>query len=205
VAPKLDAHSLQAAYDAPGAFDARTVAHKIIVPFDRANHRVLGGSPEPYVNNPVRVPAVTPAYREQQKVKGDWDKLVVVLDAVEEAKSDVFTEQVFEQMLFEIYKLLADVVVVYPTPNRISLDRTNYLIEQYLATGSGGARMEAVCTALFQTIGEKFGDVDLIKSTYNRQVLSHQHFIQWMTATPKGSMTSWNVSSKSGTSHRANL
>jgi len=163
VSPELDAHSLQAAYDAPGAFDARTLAHKVIVPFDRANHRVLGGSPEPYVNNPVRVPAVTATYREQQKVKTDWDKLVAVLDAVEEASDESFTAQVFEQVLFEIYKLLAGVVVVYPTPNRVSLDKANYLIEQYLATSSGGDRMEAVCTALFQTIGERFGIFDNVR------------------------------------------
>jgi len=163
VSPELDAHSLQVAYDAPGAFDARTLAHKVIVPFDRANHRVLGGSPEPYVNNPVRVPAVTATYREQQKVKEDWDKLVAVLDAVEGASDEGFTDQVFEQVLFEIYKLLAGVVVVYPTPNRVSLDKANYLIEQYLAAGSGGDRMEAVCTALFQTIGERFGIFDNVR------------------------------------------
>jgi len=163
VAPELDAHSLQSAYKAPGAFDARTVAHKVIVPFDRANHRVLGGSPEPYVNNPVRVPGVIPAYRDQQKVKEDWDRLVAVLDAVEEANDETFTEQAFEQVLFEIYSLLADVVVVYPTPNRISLDRANYLIEQYLATGSGGDRMEAICAALFQTVGDRFGIFDEVR------------------------------------------
>lgn len=163
VAPELDAHSLQVGYDAPGAFDARTVAHKVIVPFDQANHRVLGGSPEPYVNNPVRVPSVTPGYRGQQKVKEDWDKLVAVLDAVEETGSGDFTERVFKQVLFEIYGLLADVTVVYPTPNRISVERTHYLIEQYLATGSGGDRMEAVCTALFQTIGERLSLFDQVR------------------------------------------
>jgi hypothetical protein len=41
ISPELDVHSLQVAYNAPGAFDARTLAHKVIVPFDRANHRVL--------------------------------------------------------------------------------------------------------------------------------------------------------------------
>jgi hypothetical protein len=45
------------------------------------NERVLGGSPEPYVNNPLRVPGITAAYRNAQKQKTDWDKLVAVLDA----------------------------------------------------------------------------------------------------------------------------
>ncbi len=34
---RLDTHALQAGYDAAGAFDARTVAHGVIVPFDRAH------------------------------------------------------------------------------------------------------------------------------------------------------------------------
>ena len=52
VNPSLACHPLQAAYSTRGAFDARTIAHGVIVPFDRKNHNVLGGSPEPYVNNP---------------------------------------------------------------------------------------------------------------------------------------------------------
>ena len=163
VDPDLDAHCLQAGYNVPGAFDARTVAHKVIVPFDQANHRVLGGSPEPYVNNPLRVPAVTAEYRAQQKAKVDWDKLVAVLDAVENAKALAFVNQVLSQVLFEVYKLLADVEVTYPTPNRVSLDRTRQLIREYMAVASGGDRMEAVCAALFQTIGERFGIFDTVK------------------------------------------
>ena len=71
--PSRDAHSLQAGYDVADSFDARTIAHDVIVPFDRANQRVLGGSPEPYVNNPLRVPAVTAEYRSAQKHKDEWD------------------------------------------------------------------------------------------------------------------------------------
>ncbi len=161
--PSVDAHAIQAGYSSPGAFDARTVAHDVIVPFDRANERVLGGSPEPYVNNPLRVPGVTAEYRAPQKNKADWDKLVAVLDAVETSDDVNFVRSVFDQVLFEIYRMLADVAVVYPTPNRISLDRTNQLIQQYLAAKSGGEHMEAVCTALFRTIGRRFGLFDEVK------------------------------------------
>lgn len=161
--PTLDAHAIQAGYPGPGAFDARTVAHDVIVPFDRENERVLGGSPEPYVNNPLRVPGVTAAYRAAQKNKTDWDKLVAVLDAVEESRDVTFVRSAFDQVLFEIYRMLADVAVIYPTPNRISLDRTNLLIQQYLATKSGGERIEAICTALFRTIGCRFGLFDEVR------------------------------------------
>lgn len=74
----LDCHSLQAAYESKGSFDARTVAHKVIVPFDKENHHVLGGSNEPYVNNPLRCTSVSKANRARQKNKQDWDKLIAV-------------------------------------------------------------------------------------------------------------------------------
>lgn len=156
VEPSFDCRALQASYDGPGAFDARTIAHQVVVPFDQVNHRVLGGSPEPYVNNPLRCPGVIPRYRDQQKDKADWDKLGVVLNAVEQANSTEFTELVFDQILAELHRLLRDVQVLYPTPNRVSLGETTRIIGEFIATRSGGDRPEAVCTSLFRAIASEF-------------------------------------------------
>lgn len=159
----LDSHSLQVAWDKEGAFDARSVAHAAVVPFDKENHRVLGGSPEPYVNNPLRCPAITDEYRERQKNKKDWDKLIKVLDLVENEDNLEFTKNLFDHVLYQIFELLAEVRVTYPTPNRISLDNTFSLIQEYISIKSGGERLEAVSTALFQIMGEKFGLFDEVK------------------------------------------
>ncbi len=163
VNPDVDSHSLQAAYEQKGAFDARTIAHGAIVPFDKANYNVLGGSPEPYVNNPLRCPAIADAYRSQQKNKPDWDKLISVLDFIETKNDKKITKAVFDQVLFEIHKLLADVRVIYPTPNRISLNQTIQIISQFTANKSGGDRIESICTALFRTIGKQFDLFDDVK------------------------------------------
>lgn len=163
VNPGLDCHSLQAAYDVPGAFDARTVAHEVLVPFDVRNFNVLGGSPEPYVNNPLRVPAVTPEYRNQQKYKRDWDKLVLVLDEIQETTSAEFIQAAFRQTLVEIYRLLAGVQVTYPTPNRISLAKALEVVDEFITSSSGGDRMETVSSAFFRTIGNEFGLFDEVK------------------------------------------
>lgn len=163
VNPDLDSHSLQTAYGQRGAFDARTIAHGAIVPFDKANYNVLGGSPEPYVNNPLRCPAIAAEYRSQQKNKTDWDKLISVLDFIETKNDSKITKAVFDQVLFEIHKLLADVLVIYPTPNRISLNQTIQIISRFTADKSGGDRIEAVCTALFRTIGKQFDLFDDVK------------------------------------------
>lgn len=163
VSPNLDARSLMAAYEYPGSFDARTIAHGVIVPFDQANYRVLGGSPEPYVNNPLRVRAVTAEFREQQKNKADWDKLVAVLDWVEASQDPDSATLLLRQVLFEIYLLLSEVQITYPTPNRVSLKGLQDALSQYLAESSGGERLEVVATALFQVIGAEFGLFDDVK------------------------------------------
>lgn len=154
--PKLDCHSIQTAFNKPGAFDARTIAHDVIVPFDQANHKVLGGSTEPYVNNPLRCPAVIKKYQNQQKNKDDWNKLIKVLDAIEEKNDTSFTFKILDQILLEIYRLLSEVQVIYPTPNRVSLKQTLRLVADFSANKSGGDRIEAVCTALFRAISKQF-------------------------------------------------
>lgn len=159
----LDCRSIQVAWGVEGAFDARSIAHEVIVPFDRENHNVLGGSPEPYVNNPLRCPAVTKEYRSKQKNQTDWDKLIEILDTVQKENNTEFTKSAFDQVLYEIYQQLAEVRVTYPTPNRISIENTLSLIRSYLAEKSGGERMEAISTALFEIIALKFGLFDEIK------------------------------------------
>lgn len=163
VNPGVDSHSIQTAYGEKGAFDARTIAHGAIVPFDKANYNVLGGSSEPYVNNPLRCPAITATYRNQQKNKADWDKLIKVLDFIEKKNDKKVTKIVFDQVLFEVHKLLADVRVLYPTPNRISLNQTIQIVSQFTADKSGGDRIEAVCAALFRAIGKQFDLFDVVK------------------------------------------
>jgi len=153
----LDCRCVQASRGGQGAFDARTVAHGVIVPFDQNNESVLGGSSEPYVNNPLRIPEVSAEYRNAQKDKNAWDRLCRVLDAVEKANQLRFTRQVFLQVLTEMYRRLAEVRVTYPTPRRVSLSKTLEAITSYLADFSGGDRLQALTSSLFVVIGSRFG------------------------------------------------
>lgn len=154
--PSLDCCCLQVARGGSGAFDARTIAHSVIVPFDQANDNVLGGSPEPYVNNPLRVKEISHKYRSAQKNRIDWDHLCSVLSAVEKRQDTAFTELVFKQILTEVYRRLTEVRVVYPTPLRISLSKSIELIKSFLAERSGGDRLLALTAALFVVIGKRF-------------------------------------------------
>jgi hypothetical protein len=56
----INALALQAGADIEGAYDARSLCHKVVVPIERRFlNRALGGSNEPFVNNPARLPSVS--------------------------------------------------------------------------------------------------------------------------------------------------
>ena len=155
VAPQLDCRAVQAGSALPNSFDARSVCHGPIVAFDRANNNVLGGSAEPYLNNPLRIPDIMPARRTAQKNKADFDRLVGVLGFAEahpEAVGDLV-----RVLLQAVASRLNDVRVVYPVPNRASLRHVLGIFDGFLADSSGGLRLQAVAVALFRAIGSTFG------------------------------------------------
>lgn len=154
--PSLDARCLQASRGGPGAFDARSVCDAVTVPFDRQDYNVLGGSSEPYANNPLRYREITPQYRDQQKDKASWDMLCSLLQLVEDRQDPGFTAQLFKQTLREVYSRLQAVQIVYPVPKRISLEQIQALLRGYLSVRSGGSRVQAVVAAFMKTVGQEF-------------------------------------------------
>jgi hypothetical protein len=150
----LDCRAIQAGASLAGAFDARSLCHSVIVEFDRENHNVLGGSKEPYLNNPLRIHAITKKYRAAQKDKHGFDDLRAVLDfADSESQAAPY---LLRKVLAAVRRRLEGVGIVYPVPNRISLHQTERLFSDFFATRSGGTRMQAVAVALFRTLGHRF-------------------------------------------------
>ncbi|GEO27477.1 hypothetical protein Alches_25790 [Alicyclobacillus hesperidum subsp. aegles] len=162
--PQANSLCLQKKSKIDGHFDARSLCHKVIVPFEREQGEPLGGSPEPYVNNPLRVPEVTAAHRSAQKDKEGWDKLCAVLSEVQNTNDQSFSEKVFLQILLEIRRIQQERNVSYPVPQRISLEHTLRLLQEFLAPRTGGGRLQAVCVALFRTLGELWGIYDEVFS-----------------------------------------
>ncbi len=164
VNPKANAICLQKRSEVDGRFDARSLCHKVIVPFEREQGEPLGGSPEPYVNNPLRVPEVSHAHRNAQKDKDGWDQLCLVLDRVQECGDDEFSKRVFLQILLEIRRIQQEQTITYSIPQRISLENTLDMLHEFLEPRTGGGRLQAVCVALFRTIGELWEMYDEVLS-----------------------------------------
>jgi SacI restriction endonuclease len=153
--PSLHAASLQKQASLRGAFDARSLCDEVVVPFDRRNDAVLGGSSEPYANNPLRIPAILPKYRKQQRQKTEFDQLCRVVDFAQNNPSAA--RDLLAHALGAVRRRLESTRVIYPVPIRTSLDKTLELVAAFLDERTGGARLEALMLALFRTLGERFG------------------------------------------------
>ena len=158
----VDCRCLQTKRGGPGAFDARSFCRKVIVDFDRRNESVLSGSGDPYVSKPLRHEEISERYRSEIRNKKGWDDLCFLLNKVEEENNPEFTSKVFDQTLLEIKRRLETTSVVYPTPSRISIDKSHRLVMEYLSEPSEGARLEVIAYSLFKTFGEIYGQYDKI-------------------------------------------
>lgn len=145
--------------DEVGRWDARSFCQANIVPWVREAGQVLGTSPEPYVNNPLRRPRLDEGY-EPRRNRQLWDKLVAVLRTVQETDDPEFTEAQLRLCLVSLAKLYKELSVQFDVPQRISLESTVNVIEQYLSSPSGGERAQIIIAALMRTIGEFFGIFD---------------------------------------------
>jgi hypothetical protein len=117
VDPALDARCVQVASGLTKAFDARSLCHTVIVDFDRKNNDVLGGSPSPYLSNPLRIPALTQDHRGQQKNKVGYDDLIFVLNFAQANPEKAGS--LLRSVLSAVFRRLALAAVVYAVPNRV--------------------------------------------------------------------------------------
>lgn len=151
---ELDCRSIQASSNLKKSFDARSLCHDVIVKFDRGNNDVLGGSAEPYLNNPLRIPAISQMERQAQRDKAGFDDLQLILDYAQANPGTIGA--MVREVLLAIRERLSAVTVVYPVPNRVSLQQVRNVLAEFLTERSGGLRLQAVVIALFRHIGRRF-------------------------------------------------
>jgi hypothetical protein len=114
---QIDSRRLQRGADEadPAAWDARSLGSKVIAPFIKEQESVLGTSGDPYVGNPMRIPRMERDDKTKSDVPG-WNRLLDVLDTVEKRQNARFTQNVFRQVLLEIYRRQQTLRFSYPIP-----------------------------------------------------------------------------------------
>lgn len=115
---KINALALQAGAPITGAFDARTLCHKVIVPFERDFlQNALGGSNEPFLNKPARFTHLS----DQNAVRKGNDKetlllLIKIFNSIStstEAKAYLACALEFLNQRIEENKTLHDTTIKY--------------------------------------------------------------------------------------------
>ena len=165
VDPQRDTLSIQrgdaATADAAGRWDARSFCQTSVVPWVSEAGQVLGTSPDPYVNNPLRRPRLDAGY-EPRRDRHFWDRLVELLNTVQERTDLAYTETRLRQCLASLARRYNELAVRFDVPQRISLDDTTAVVMRYLAEPSGGERPQVIVAALMRTLGEAFGIFDQV-------------------------------------------
>lgn len=99
---KIDILSLQAGDESVGAYDARSLCHNIVVPFEREYiPHSLGDSNEPYLNKPARFQRLS----ESNAVRAGKDMLILkrMLDILPQIKT---SEIAFRYLSHAVYELI---------------------------------------------------------------------------------------------------
>jgi hypothetical protein len=152
VNPKIHARALQARSTLKGAYDARSVCHKVVVGFEKPKGNLFGLSNEPFLNKPARHP----------EHKGDNPQLKNstlaqhLHSALELAQAG--TRDEVHRGLVHILRLgskhAANQTQVKIT-TRANLKHVTTFVEQFLQEADGGARLVGVWGAFTWLLDEK--------------------------------------------------
>lgn len=153
--------ALQLGAPGKGAWDARSFATAVIVPWERDNQQVIGKSPDPYVSNPLRRPRLDDDTSVRDK--GAWASLVAFLLELDGLPAGDL-QHAFRRVLRALERRQARQQFSCPVPSRISQARLETLVTELLEQPSGGLRPMVVATALFRTLGEGFGLFAVVRS-----------------------------------------
>jgi hypothetical protein len=178
---------LQAGSELPGAYDARSICHKVLVPFEMTElGKVLGGSNEPFLNKPARFPELS----INNAVRKGIDLLILeaLCDGLPKIKTkkDAFDGLVYAlQMLiaikhsnevylqFQIEHLPTDAARLYKFMNNLLTENKEGetltlviagLFELFMANEEGDYRVEVHPVNQSGASSKEISDMDIYKN-----------------------------------------
>lgn len=157
VNPNIHYRSMQAGSDLDGAYNARSLGHKIVVEWEKENGERLGGSNEPFLNKPARDPefALENAARSQSAQERLYNLLNTLEDQTNTGNIDPLN--VLRQALYEFLQLEPQ-TVDYEDPSDVPHRKLAPLVKDYISTSGGGERLAAVTAGVYRTYYSQAGD-----------------------------------------------
>jgi hypothetical protein len=152
--PQLNAVCIQESSELPGAWDARTLASRVAVEWNKSAERPFqGANDDPYVNNPARYKNFGMEMRAKAKKEEVYDALAQIVQSAQDG-GDVEAKRLVKLILIEARRSLEANKRDYFGPARTSVDGIMNIVMQFLSVRSNGVRLQLVCYALYKALAE---------------------------------------------------
>ena len=149
---EADAFSLQAGDDSDGAYDARSLCHQVIVPFERNYYpNGLGGSNEPYLNKPARFTRLS----EDNAVRRGKDLMTLksVIEVLSSITSKDEAELYLSTAIYHIAQIAKEVEAKYQLPDLdIDDDRLPQTILDFVVALAGQSFEGETCPLIVSAL-----------------------------------------------------
>ena len=140
-----------------GAYNARSLGHKVVVGWEKENGERLGGSNEPFLNKPARYPEF--ALENPARSQSAQERLYNLLTRIENEVNDgnIDPKNILRQALYE-FSQLEPQTVDYEDPSKVPYRRLEPVVRDYIAVSGGGERLAAVTAGVYRTYYSQAGD-----------------------------------------------
>lgn len=155
---EIDPLSLQAQDTVAGAYDARSIAHSVLVPFEREYlPNSLGASNEPYLNKPARYPRLSTnnAVRRGK----DRNTLITLIDVLEQITTSDIAMVYLKSALAVMEQISKDVNKKYEIDTVINASEQTQTVLDYISDLTENSCEGETCALIVSTI-EKFYNPD---------------------------------------------
>ncbi len=152
--PEIHPRALQVKSTLPGAYDARSLCHKVLVPFEKDRQlNLFGLSNEPLVGKPARHPE---HHKSNAQLKNK--RLAAIVHEVLE-RARIAAPAEVEAMLvgaLRVGREIGNTRVVPATDFETNLRHVLTFAHEFLREGDGGARLVAVTGAFVSLLSESY-------------------------------------------------
>ena len=142
--------AMQAQWDHPGAYNARSLGHAVLVEWEKDHGERLGGSNEPFLNKPARYPSFSMenSYRSEKA----HTRLYELLERLEEKTNtgEIDPIDVLRHTLYEISQLDPQTVDFIPPKSDVPYQELRSRVEKYIEKSGGGERLASVTAGVMK-------------------------------------------------------
>lgn len=143
---------MQVSSNLPGAYDARSLCHNVVVSFEKSRGNLFGLANEPFLNKPAR-------HKEHDKSNPLGNqRLAATLHNVLDDAHNASREELFQMLVYilRVAKKSADNI------NQVNIDtEPNYFhvinfVNNFIAEADGGVRLVAVTGTFLSLLNQEF-------------------------------------------------